>query len=150
MGIVSRTLSAKPPLKPVLKTPSSSLASMLKWCVSMTSPLQEIRIWANCAWGPQKAPVVLLDGLGRREGETLASSGSHPISSPSVLQNKHTRLAQRLRRWMARLGPSVPSPDPFPRPKMCPVPTMQGCPQWWNRKAELSLEQHRIRGLLHG
>jgi hypothetical protein len=40
-------LSVKPPVKPALKTPPSSLASMSKRRMSRTSPRQEIGILAN-------------------------------------------------------------------------------------------------------
>jgi hypothetical protein len=40
-------LSAKPPVKPALKTPSSSLAFMSKRRMSRTSPRRQIRILAS-------------------------------------------------------------------------------------------------------
>jgi hypothetical protein len=110
-------LSAKPPVKPALKTPSRSLASVLKQRMSRTSPRREMRIWASLLL----ASLELLR-LGASEGASCsagrvgvgaarrgrpASSGSHPRSSPSGLQKKQARLAQRLRRWMAHLVSSV-------------------------------------------
>jgi hypothetical protein len=113
---VSRTLSAKPHVKSALKTPSSSLASMSKRRMSRTDRnFGEFVVGESLATalGASDVPAAPMDGLGPREGEMSASSGSHPRSRLNVLQKKQARLAQRHCRWMAHLGPSVRSRDPL-------------------------------------